>query len=428
MPPSLPRLRLAGLGCGGRTTTYLKIAALNPARFEIVAAVDPNPARRARVAELTGTPGLRQFHDDKAFFAEGKIADVVVIGTQDSYHVEPCLAALHLGYDVLLEKPISPDPRAVIALAAEARRLGRRVLVCHVLRYSLFYRKVKEILDSGRLGRVVSIRMSEGVGAWHQAHSFVRGHWSVVEKSSPMLLAKCCHDLDLLAWFMGAPCESVASFGGSTLFRAENAPPGAPARCTDGCPAASTCAYNAEHYLDRHRLWAGFVLEGASEGPDERIREWIRTSPWGRCVYRCDNTTVDHQVLALQFAGGATATFTMTAFAEGRTIEICGTEANLVGGDFLNRLCGSELVLRPHAGPEERFQPTTPDADEYGHGGADLGLVQALDLELACPDPEQMRTSIQTSVESHLLAFAAEQSRREGRVVDMQEFRAGLVA
>ena len=160
----------------------------------------------------------------------------MIVATQDNFHFDPCQGALRLGYDVLLEKPIATRLEQVLETERLARQVGRRVMVCFVLRFAAFYRKVKEILDSGVLGEVVSIQASEGVNPWHQAHSFVRGHWSVVGQSSPMILSKCCHDVDILHWLAGRRCTRIASFGALDFFRSERAPAGVPARCTDGCP------------------------------------------------------------------------------------------------------------------------------------------------------------------------------------------------
>lgn len=413
-------LTLAGIGCGGRTRTYLGLAAQRPGEFKVVAAADPNPARVEMVRTLSRNPDFLSFADDKALLAQPRLADILVIGTQDSYHVAPCLAAMEKGYDILLEKPISPDPEEILHLHRHARELGRRVLVCHVLRYTPFYEKVKELIDSGSLGEVVAIHASEGVGTWHQAHSYVRGHWAVREKASPMILAKSCHDLDILSWLMDAPCRSVASFGELRYFTAANRPAGAPDRCTDGCPSADTCPYNALRYLDEHRPWLQWIMDGGATASPEDVTAWLRTSPWGRCVYACDNDVVDRQVLALDFEGGKTATFTMTAFDSGRNIEVLGTRATLRGGDFLKREFGFDLLLREHQGGQsQRIMLSVPEGGYDGHAGGDAGLVSQLYHEMTTGDADKMKSSLARSVESHLMAFAAEESRIRGKMVAM---------
>jgi len=416
----MKKLRLAGIGCGGRTRTYLGLAAKDSHRFEVVAAADPNPQRLEMVRALSLNPLFRGFADDKALLAEDRLADILVIGTQDSYHVEPCLAAMEKGYDILLEKPISPEPEEVLRLQESARRLGRRVMVCHVLRYTPFYEKVKELVAGGRIGDVAAIHATEGVGAWHQAHSYVRGHWAVREKSSPMILAKSCHDLDIISWLADRPCRAVASHGHLGHFNAAHRPEGAPARCTDGCPAADHCPYNALRYLREHKPWLQWVMDGAMEATDAQITGWLRNSPWGRCVYACDNNVVDRQVLALEFEGDITATFTMTAFDIGRNLEIMGTRGVLRGGDFVRRTLGCDIVLSgPDGNGEERILLPELKGGYEGHGGGDAGLVAQLHHEMAVAAPEQMKSSLCRSVESHLIAFAAEKSRITGSVVSL---------
>lgn len=419
----MKRLKLAGIGCGGRTRTYLGLAAERPTLFEVVAAADPNTERLHLIRDLSRNPDFQCFPDDKALLAQPKLADVLVIGTQDAYHVEPCIAAMKKGYDILLEKPISPIPSDVLALEHCARELSRRVMVCHVLRYTPFYEKVKEILSSGALGQVVALHASEGVGPWHQAHSFVRGHWAVRENSSPMLLAKSCHDMDILCWLIDRPCRSVSSFGHLQHFHRGNKPESAPPRCTDGCPVGQTCPYNALRYLKQQRGWLQWVMDGAQTATDAQIIDWLRVSPWGRCVYQCENNVVDRQVLAMDFDGGVNATFTMTAFDTGRNLEIMGTLGSLRGGDFLSGL-GCELLLREHAtGNVQRFNISIP---EGGHGGGDVGLVNHLHHEMSGIPASEMRSSLEKSVASHLITFAAERSRETGQTVDLAKYRSEL--
>ncbi len=420
----LSPIRLAAIGCGGRSRAYLGLAAQAPEQFQVVAGADPNAHRVEQIRQLSDNPDFRSFQDDTALLAEPKLADVMVIGTQDAYHVTPCLAALKKGYDVLLEKPIAPSPEEVRFLQREAIGLGRRVMVCHVLRYTPFYEKVKELVVSGRIGELVSVHMTEGVQPWHYAHSYVRGHWSVRETSSPMILAKCCHDLDLLSWFVDRPCLRVSSFGGRRFFVPERRPEGAPDRCTKGCPVGDQCPYNALRYLNQHRHWLQQVMDGAQEADEPDIRRWLETSPWGRCVYACDNNVVDRQVLSLEFEAGINATFTMTAFDKGRNLELFGTEGVIRGGDVFRSQMGCDLIVEPHhGGPSEQVVVEEPGGGYDGHMGGDGGLVNQLYHEMREVSPEDMKSSLDRSVESHTMAFAADRARLEGRVVDLSEFQ-----
>ena len=294
-----------------------------------------------------------------------------------------------------------------------------------MLRYTPFYRRVKDIITGGALGRIVSFEATEGVEPWHQGHSFVRGHWSVVEKSTPMIIAKSCHDTDILSWLVDSPCVSLGSFGGIMHFRPEQAPAGAPARCTDGCPVGETCLYNAHRYLGDRKNWLEIIYDRAKTATDAEIVGWLKTSPWGRCVYHCDNTAVDHQTVNMSFANGATGTFTMTAFSEGRDLAIFGTKARLLAGERVKRTAGCDIVIDDHA--THTLQRITIDHEKDGwHGGGDAGLVRSLHAEFSKARAEDMESSLQRSVESHLMGFAAEESRVTGRTLNLAEIRARL--
>lgn len=416
-------VNLACLGCGARAQTYSALAAKHPDKFRIVAGADLVPERVEKVRSLSGNPGFRAFPSGEALLAAGKISDVLVIATQDSDHYEPCRRALELGYDVLLEKPIATRLDQVLDIEQAALKRGRRVMVCFVLRFAAFYRKVKEIIDSGALGEVMSVQASEGVMPWHQAHSFVRGHWAVVGKSSPMILSKCCHDVDILHWLVGRRCKRVASFGSLEFFRRERAPANVPDRCVDGCPAESECPYSALRYTTDMRFpWLTMVYDRAQQATVPEITDWLRTSPWGRCVYRCDNDAVDRQVMVLEFENGVTATFTMTAFETGRHLEIFGTKGVLKGGETYRKHFGTHLVLLPHEGEPSRFTVQAEDGGYELHGGGDAGLVRAFYREMTALPGQALEAEIASTVHSHVMAFAAEEARVTGRLVDVAAF------
>ncbi len=373
-------LSIAVLGCGSRGRTYARIIASMGGRYRLTAAADPVAGRREAVAAL-GPPGeIRTFGGAEELFAAGRQADVLIISTQDSQHFGHAMAALELGYDLLLEKPAAESLERCEEIDRRARELGRRIALCFVLRYTPFYSTVKRMIDEGKLGRIISIRSHEGVEPFHQAHSFVRGHWSRTADSTPMIVAKCSHDADLLCWLGGAPARAVSSYGNLSWFREENAPDGAPARCTDGCQAAPDCIYDSHRYLTDKRRWLGMIMDGWEQADDARILDFLKSSPWGRCVYRCDNDAVDHQVLACELENGITATHTMTAFDCGRGIEIYGTEAALKGGDPYKEAGAPELWLRHHAtGAIEPIDIIhNAEAGYAGHGGGDGGLIEAL--------------------------------------------------
>jgi len=424
------KLSIACAGCGSRGRTYLSLAA-ELGQFEIVAGADPVQERVDYVKKLSNNPSFLSFSYAQDLLKEEKLADVLLVSTQDEDHARTCLSALEKGYDILVEKPIATNIEDVLAIEALAEKLGRRVMVCHVLRYTPFYRKVKEVIDSGVLGEVISVNMSEGVGAFHQAHSFVRGHWGVKEKSTPMIIAKSCHDLDILCWLLKSECKAVSSYGDLSYFTPENKPQDAPLRCTDGCPFASECKYNAELYTTSQKGWLRHVwpLFDVDNPPETtEILEWLKTSQWGRCVYQCDNNVVDHQTVNMEFENKVTATFTMTAFDYGRNIEVFGTEGVLRGGETVKRLTGSEIIIQNHVNEDfEKVSLEKLEGGYAGHGGGDQGLVQDLYTEMTCEDINDMQTSITVSAQSHLIGFAAEESRLIEKEIEISEYKESLL-
>ncbi|MCY2986339.1 MAG: Gfo/Idh/MocA family oxidoreductase [Planctomycetota bacterium] len=417
-------LRLACIGCGARAQTYTTLAARQPDRFQIVAGADPVAGRVEKVRRCSGRADFRGFASAEALLAAGHIADVMLVATQDNDHYRHCQGALRAGYHVLLEKPISTRVEQVLEIEQLARAANRRVMVCFVLRFAAFYRKVKELIQSGTLGEIVSIQANEGVMPWHQAHSFVRGHWSVAGNSSPMIISKCCHDTDVVHWLVGRRCLRVASFGSLEFFRPERAPANVPARCTDGCPVGDTCVYNALRYAtDMRTVWLPMVFDRAAEADTDEILAWLCTSPWGRCVYRCDNDAVDRQVLALEFEGGVTGTFTMTAFESGRHIEIYGTRGVLKGGETYRKHFGAHLVFFPHEGEPVRYTVQAEDGGYELHGGGDPGLINALYDEMTKPPETPLAAGLDSTVHSHLIGFAAEESRLTSCTVNLEEFQ-----
>lgn len=421
-------LKLACIGCGARAQTYTSLAAKRPDLFQIVAGADPVPERVEKIRRISGRADFQGFASAAALLAMGRIADVMIVATQDNAHYGNCKDALRLGYDILLEKPISTAAAQVLEIEQLARQANKRVMVCFVLRFAAFYRKVKEIIQSGTLGEIVSIQANEGVNPWHQAHSFVRGHWSVAGTSSPMILSKCCHDTDIVHWLVGRRCTRIASFGSLEFFRSEHAPEGIPARCTEGCPVGDSCAFNALRYTTDMRFpWLTMVYDRAQEASVQEITTWLRTSPWGRCVYRCDNDAVDRQVLAMEFEGGVTGTFTMTAFATGRHLEICGTKGVLKGGESYRQHFGTHLILLPHEGEPVRYTVQAEDGGYELHGGGDAGLVNALYDEMTKPPGAPLEAGIESTVHSHLIGFAAEEARLTGRAIHLAEWQQALM-
>lgn len=421
------KLKVVLIGAGNRGEAYTSIMAGMPDRFEVVAVAEPVESRRRVIQKRHGLTEESCFSDWKALFELGKIADVAVIATQDRQHFEPAMAAISLEYDVLLEKPVSPDPVECRRIALYAEEKGVHVIVCHVLRYAPLFTSIKELLDSGRLGKIISVNHEECVGNVHQSHSFVRGNWCNEGRSACMILAKSCHDMDLLQWLLGKRCKKVQSFGALTYFREENAPQGAPQYCIEGCPQGEVCPYNAvKLYLeDKQNMWFRTTATREAEPTDEMVERTIRTTQYGKCVFRCDNDVVDHQTVNMLFEDDITVTFTMAAFNKGgRFIHIMGTKGELRAAMDTK----SPITLYSFENRETLEIPVTGrDGLTNGHGGGDTGIINSLYEYLNGEYKGCSVSGITTSVENHLIAFAAEQARKTGTIVDMEEYIRSLV-
>ena len=319
------------LGAGSRGRAYADYSLHSPEELQIVGVAEPDEKRRAKFAEKYHIPAERCYVGWKEILEEPKFADAAFVCTMDAMHTEPAVKAMRLGYDVLLEKPMSNTPEDCLAIEAAVRETGRALTVCHVLRYTSFYGTLKKLIDEGKIGEVATIDQIENVGYWHQAHSFVRGNWRNSLESSPMILQKSCHDLDIISWLIGKPCKWVSSFGSLQHFTAENAPKGAPDNCMKGCPASESCPYYAPKiYLNGNIEWPVNVL--TTDLTPEGITKALKEGPYGRCVYHCDNDVVDREVVCMEYEGGVTASFTMTAFTADMTrqIKIMGTKGRLL--------------------------------------------------------------------------------------------------
>lgn len=406
-------LRVAVIGAGirgaeiyGRTLEELGDA------VRVVAVAEPDPDRRTRFARRFDLDAGAAFDDWRPLFDHGPALDLAIVATPDAVHVEPAVEALGRDLHVLLEKPIAPTPEGVRAVAAAAASSHGTASVAHVLRHTPFFRTLMRLLADGAIGRPIGIEHVENVGFWHFAHSYVRGAWRREALAAPMLLAKACHDLDLLRWMADAPCEGVRSTGELRWFREENAPAGAPLRCLDGCPVEATCPYFAPRiYLERFagtRDWPRSAL--APGGDDDGVLTALQDGPYGRCVYRCDNDVVDHQGTLLRFAGGLRASLVVTAFSAEvtRTVRVVGSHGEIAGhfgrGSLDVRLFASGETRRLEVGPSD------------GHAEADRAFLRDL-IERLKDGRRPSGTDLATSLDSHFLAFAAERSRHEGREI-----------
>ncbi|KIL35690.1 oxidoreductase [Cohnella kolymensis] len=411
------------LGAGARgAKAYAPYALKFPHDLKFVAVAEPNEERRMNFAHTYGLDADGVFSSWEETLARPRMADIAIIGTQDRMHFEPAMKALELGYHVLLEKPISPDPIECVQLEQAAHKYSRLLTICHVLRYTPFWSALRQVVQSGQIGKIASIQLNENVGFFHMAHSFVRGNWRNSDESSPMILAKSCHDMDVIFWLMDEECKRVTSFGSLIYFHQGNAPEGAPDRCLDGCPAARTCPYYAPgFYLGKgHEHWAGLITDDPSS---EGILRALNDGPYGRCVYKCDNNVVDHQVVNMEFASGATVMFSMSAFTHevSRSIQIMGT-----AGEIRGHMESNKMTVYEFASGRETEIRTAAEAE--GHGGGDAGIVASFLEEVRGYNGGESITSASASVRSHLMAFAAEESRKnDGKSVNIAEFRTSLM-
>ena len=404
-------------GMGNRGTTYMTQIMNFPAEAEVVAAADPRPDRLDLARKALWLPDKALFPNIEEMLKEPKLSDVMIISTQDAFHKNHAIAALEKGYDLILEKPIATTMADCEEIAAAADRLGRLVLVCHVLRYTPFYRTIKNLIRDGRIGKVESINATEGVGYYHIAHSYVRGNWHKESTSCPMILAKSCHDMDLMVWLTDRHCRKVSSFGSLDYFKAENAPKESAERCVD-CKV--DCPFNAvKFYLSRIPRWPASVLQ--ANPTEENIMESLRTTDYGKCVFKMDNDVVDHQIVNLLLEDNITVGFQMIGFtATGdRSIRIMGTEGEIYGNVSTNQIHVHRFREEP-----EVIDVTSMSKSFKGHNGGDAGLIADAIRYFRNDDFDRTSiTKLSESLESHRIAFAAEASRlREGEVVSMDGY------
>lgn len=406
---------IAIAGAGSRGYGYAEFVRDNPERARVVAVAEPRREYRERLLAEHDIPPENVFSDWREMAERSRLADAVVIATQDKMHVEPALSFADAGYGILLEKPMAPDEEGCRRIAAAIESSKVPFAVCHVLRYTPYTEAIKSLIDAGRIGEVVGVQQLEPVGFWHQAHSFVRGNWNNEQNSSSMLLAKCCHDIDWINYIMGDRCTAVSSFGSLKHFRAEEAPEGAGERCCD-CEIESLCPYSAMRIYGRfiERGLHGWPLDVlSSDTGRDSIAAALRNGPYGRCVYACDNDVVDHQVVAMEYARGGTATLTMIAFTrtEARKTQIFGTRG---------QISGDGSILRLYDFLEDETEEIDTRASDQsvagGHGGGDEGLMDKFISALAEDDQSLILSGAEETLQSHLAVFAAERARKCGTV------------
>lgn len=408
-------IKAALLGAGSRGMyAYGSYALERPNEIKFIAIAEPNDYKREQFSKKHNIPKDMQFKSWDELLNKPKLCEAILICTQDRDHYKPTMKALDLGYDILLEKPMSPDPHESLQMAEKASETNQILTVCHVLRYSTFFSELKKIVDNKEdIGDIMTINWTENVGYYHQAHSFVRGNWRNSEESSSMLLQKCCHDMDLIQWLVDKQCEKISSFGSLSYFKESYAPEGSAERCID-CAVEQDCVYSAlKWYYNDKEGWPGNTVEPSTDL--KKRLEAIKTGRYGKCVYRSDNDVVDHQVVNMQFDGDVTVAFTMSAFNKDqcRTFQIGTTKAEIIGSTLTN-----EITIKYYNGKRMTIRP---EEVMGGHGGADTLIMR--DFVKQVNDRSiQSKTSAMESAKSHLLVFAAEESRLSGNTIEMESF------
>ena len=401
---------IVAIGAGNRTNKYLEYVKQHPDRVRLVGVVELNDIRRQSVAERFGLEPSQCYADYHDFFRNPVQTDAVMVCTPENMHFEPTMLAIEAGYHVLLEKPIAQTLEECQAIGEAARKKGVLVSVCHVLRYHPYFMKVKELVDSGELGHIISINHRTSVGVDRAAHGFVRGIWRSERLSNPMLMSKCCHDIDFLLWLTKTPCRKLTSFGSLRWFKAKNAPEGSAERCID-CGVESHCPFSAVDLYQVRRDWiANFdVPEGKTI--DDVIEDQLREGLYGRCVYHCDNDVVDHQIVSMEMESEVTVNFSMDIFTlkDCRETHISLTEGEIDGDE-------NRLRIRRFRGAEETVYDFSGLAHQPFHAGADLAIIADF-IDAIRTGRRDLVTSIDRSVESHRICFEAERSRKEQRTI-----------
>ncbi len=399
-------------GAGNRGNVYGDYSIAFPEQLDIIRVAEPIQVRNERYTPKYNNINKNRFDTWEDVFKRPKFADAIIITTPDNLHYGPCMKALEMGYDVLLEKPISPSEKECRDILKLAKSTGRIVAVCHVLRYAPYFVKLREIIQSGVLGEVVSIQHLEPIEHIHMSHSYVRGNWHNSKETTPIILAKSCHDLDILRWMINKPCEKIQAFGSLSWFTNKNAPEGSTNRCTDGCTVEANCPYSALeiYYRKRQRNYVFDLPEDESEQA-AYVLEQLKTTDYGRCVYKMDNDQPDHYTSNILFEGGITAAFSMEAFTsyDGRRTRIMGSLGD-VAGDMSSFVMTDFLT-----GTKTEWKQ-----ESDSHGGGDWRLVTDWIHAVSENNPNLLTSTIDASIESHVMGFMAEKSRETNQVMEVK--------
>ena len=413
------------IGVGHRTLAYARLAERDAASLRIVGVAEPDDTRRNRAAERFNIPPERQYRTAEALAAAPRFADAAINGTMDRQHLPTTLPLLRAGYDVLLEKPFAVSEDELWQYVQTVRETGRKLMICHVLRYAPFYVAIRERVAAGDIGELMHVRTAEYVSYHHMVTGFVRGKWNQ-RAINPILLAKCCHDLDLICWMKsGVWPRRVASFGGRNLFTPAQAPEGAGKRCLVDCEIERDCAYSAKKMYVEQKLWQQYAwesIEQLDQPTDAQKLDSLRAdNPYGRCVWHCDNDVVDHQGVDVHFEDGATAQHTLVGGTAkpGRQIHLLGTKGEIEG----ELETGAFTVRYPDLDADGQCREEQVAVNVKGgmHGGGDHRLIADFVRVVRGEQPSLSTTHLDDSLASHLIAFAADRAMTDGTVQPVAE-------
>lgn len=415
------------VGAGHRAFVYSELAKTNPEMLKIVGVADPNPTRQKKAMEYFGFGEDMCFESAQELAEKGKLADTVINGTMDEQHLETAVPLLNAGYDMLLEKPFAPNEKEMREIVECARKNNSKVMICHVLRYTPFYYSIKERIVNGEIGDIINIQTTEHVSYHHLSTSYVRGKWANSDKChTSMLLAKCCHDLDIMMWMMSETKPvRISSYGNKFQFKEENAPKEAGTICMKDCPLVDSCVYSTKRlYIDHPDRWAFYVWDALEniENPtiEDKIALMKSDNPYARCIYKCDNNVVDHQSVLVNFESGATGTHNMVGGSSEprRNIHIIGTKGEIFGNFEDSKFTVLKINPSPDAHNEEcdveevDLKVSGDMVGAYGgHGGGDERLAADFVKFIRGEKPSLACTSIFDSVAGHLSVYLADKSR-----------------
>jgi predicted dehydrogenase len=416
----MKKITAALIGAGDRgTNAYASYALGNPGTIQFVAVVEKNGERRRNFQKIHGIPDEMAFADWDGLFAKGRVADAILICTNENYHCEPAKKAMEREYNILLEKPMTQQPETCVELGDLAASYNKVFMLGYVLRYTPFFFEMKRVIDGGAVGKVKTVVHCENTGIAHYSHSYVRGVFGREETAGPMILSKCCHDMDILNWLVGSACTRLSSFSTPTFFTARNAPAGVPERCADGCPVSGACYFYAPKLYSAPRSGFNVDMISLDTSPAGKMRA-LAEGPYGRCVYHCDNDVVDSQVINMQYENGAAVSFSMTAYAEEcyRYIKICGARGEIEG-----KLEANEFIVRDFVSGRHDTVRVSTVADR--HSGGDYYLMTDF-IKLVRAGETGGRTDAGGAVDSHVMCFAAEESRKNNTGVDISAYKQAL--